>query len=163
LANRARREELGRRAEVAIKVVFPTVDALVDGGRALVDQGQRIGKARQRMPRTARSSSPSSDSMARWRNFGRRYVGKDMDKTAKGQDCPSNPEGTYMERTMTLIGREMRSTIGEDGTLTLSLEEVVIGDPAEDEVIVRVEAAPINPSDFGLLLGPADGSTLRFC
>ncbi len=57
---------------------------------------------------------------------------------------------------MTLTGREMRSTISEDGTLTLSLEQVVIGDPAEDEVIVRVEAAPINPSDLGLLLGPAD-------
>lgn len=62
---------------------------------------------------------------------------------------------------MTLTGREMRSTIGEDGTLTLSLEEVVIADPAEDEVIVRVEATPINPSDLGLLLGPADLSTLR--
>lgn len=55
----------------------------------------------------------------------------------------------------------MRSTIGADGTLTLSLEKVVIGDPAEDEVIVRVEAAPINPSDLGLLLGPADVSTLH--
>lgn len=62
---------------------------------------------------------------------------------------------------MTLIGREMRSTIGEDGILTLSLEKVVIDDPAKDEVIVRVEAAPINPSDLGLLLGPADVSTLR--
>jgi NADPH:quinone reductase-like Zn-dependent oxidoreductase len=65
-----------------------------------------------------------------------------------------------MERIMTLTGREMRSTIAEDGTLTLTLEQVVIGDPAEDEVIVRVEAAPINPSDLGLLLGPADLSTL---
>ncbi len=61
---------------------------------------------------------------------------------------------------MSLTGREMRSTIAADGTLTLSLEQVVIGDPAEDEVIVRVEAAPINPSDLGLLLGPADVSTL---
>jgi NADPH2:quinone reductase len=66
-----------------------------------------------------------------------------------------------MDRTMTLTGREMRSTLGEDGTLTLSLAEVVIGDPAKDEVIVRVEATPINPSDLGLLLGPADVSTLR--
>lgn len=62
---------------------------------------------------------------------------------------------------MTLTGREMRSTLGEDGTLTLSLEDVEIGDPGDDEVIVRVEAAPINPSDLGLLLGPADISTLR--
>ncbi len=62
---------------------------------------------------------------------------------------------------MPLTGREMRSTIGEDGTLKLTLEEVVIGDPADDEVIVRIEAAPINPSDLGLLLGPADLSSLR--
>jgi NADPH2:quinone reductase len=60
---------------------------------------------------------------------------------------------------MTLTGREMRSTIREDGTLTLSLEQVAIGDPAPDEVIVKVEAAPINPSDLGLLLGSADVST----
>lgn len=61
---------------------------------------------------------------------------------------------------MTLTGRELRSTVGEDGRLTLTLEQVAIGDPSDDEVIVRVEAAPINPSDLGLLLGPADLSTL---
>lgn len=62
---------------------------------------------------------------------------------------------------MTVTARELRSTATEDGTLRLSLEEVVLDDPAADEVIVRVEAAPINPSDLGLLLGPADVATLR--
>ncbi len=62
---------------------------------------------------------------------------------------------------MRLTGRELRSRIDADGTLSLSLEEVVVGDPAEDEIVVRVEAAPINPSDLGLLLGPADLSTLQ--
>jgi NADPH:quinone reductase len=57
-------------------------------------------------------------------------------------------------------GRELRSKIDEDGRLTLSLEEVTVGDPDEGEVIVRVEATPINPSDLGMLLGPADVSTL---
>jgi uncharacterized protein len=33
---------------------------------------------------------------------------------------------------------------------------VEVGAPAADEVVVRVEAAPINPSDLGLLTGPAD-------
>lgn len=61
---------------------------------------------------------------------------------------------------MTLTGREMRTRIDKDGTLTLSLETVEIGDPGDDEVIVQVEAAPINPSDLGLLLGPADLATL---
>lgn len=61
---------------------------------------------------------------------------------------------------MTLTGREMRTRIDKDGTLTLSLETVEIGEPGDDEVIVQVEAAPINPSDLGLLLGPADLATL---
>lgn len=62
---------------------------------------------------------------------------------------------------MAFKGREMRTTISEDGVLTLSLEEVEVGDPGDDEIVVRVEAAPINPSDLGLLLGPADVSTLK--
>ena len=62
---------------------------------------------------------------------------------------------------MTFAGRELRSLIAADGTLTLSLDEVVITDPADDEVIVRIEAAPINPSDLTLLLGPADVSTMQ--
>lgn len=62
---------------------------------------------------------------------------------------------------MTVTGRELRSTVREDGTLQLRFEHVSIADPAADEVIVRIEAAPINPSDLGLLLGPADISTLR--
>lgn len=60
-----------------------------------------------------------------------------------------------------LKGLELRSKIDADGTLTLSLEDVTIGAPAADEVVVRVEAAPINPSDLGLLLGPADIATLE--
>ncbi len=58
-----------------------------------------------------------------------------------------------------LAGREMRSKIDETGTLTVSLERVELRDPTDDEVIVRVEAAPINPTDLGLMLGPADVSS----
>jgi NADPH:quinone reductase-like Zn-dependent oxidoreductase len=54
----------------------------------------------------------------------------------------------------------MRSRIDEVGTLTVSLEKVEIPDPGDDEVVVRVEASPINPTDLGLLLGPADVSSL---
>lgn len=61
---------------------------------------------------------------------------------------------------MAMTGREMRSRIDENGTLTLSLETVTTVNPGDDEVIVRVEAAPINPSDLGLLLGPADLSSI---
>lgn len=66
-----------------------------------------------------------------------------------------------METNMAFTGRELRSKIDDDGSLVLSLDEVVIDDPADDEIIVRVEAAPINPSDLGLLLGPADMATLK--
>ena len=60
-----------------------------------------------------------------------------------------------------VTGRELRSTASEDGTLRLTLDEVSLGAPGKDEVIVRVEAAPINPSDLGLLLGPAEVASLR--
>lgn len=60
-----------------------------------------------------------------------------------------------------MTGLEMRSTVDEDGVLTLGFEDVAPGEPADDEVVVRVEAAPINPSDLGLLLGPADIATLE--
>lgn len=63
--------------------------------------------------------------------------------------------------TDSFTGLELRSTVSTGGTLTLSLEPVTLADPGPDEVIVRVEAAPINPSDLGLLLGPADLSTLK--
>lgn len=56
----------------------------------------------------------------------------------------------------TVTGRELRSTVREDGTLMLSLEPVTLDPPGAGEVIVRVEAAPINPSDLALLAGPAD-------
>jgi len=63
--------------------------------------------------------------------------------------------------TMSFTGRELRSNVAEDGTLRLTLEEVTLDPPADDEIIVRVEAAPINPSDLGLLVGPADLSSIR--
>ena len=55
---------------------------------------------------------------------------------------------------------EMRSTVLADGTLRLHLEPVRLPDPGPGQVLVRVEAAPINPSDLGLMFGPADMSTL---
>ncbi|KTT70885.1 zinc-binding dehydrogenase [Sphingomonas endophytica] len=58
-------------------------------------------------------------------------------------------------------GLELRTTVDADGWLTLDLAEVTHAAPADDELLVRVEAAPINPSDLGLLLGPADVSTLE--
>jgi NADPH:quinone reductase-like Zn-dependent oxidoreductase len=58
-----------------------------------------------------------------------------------------------------LSGLELRSKITSGGKLELSLEEAGVPEPAADEVVVRVEATPINPSDLGMLLGPADPAT----
>ena len=51
---------------------------------------------------------------------------------------------------------ELRSLVTEQGTLQLSLDDVSVPAPVASQVLVRVEAAPINPSDLGLLLAGAD-------
>ena len=56
-------------------------------------------------------------------------------------------------------GLQLRSLLKKTGELELSLVNIPTPEPAEDEVVVRVEATPINPSDLGLLIGPADMST----
>jgi NADPH:quinone reductase-like Zn-dependent oxidoreductase len=55
-------------------------------------------------------------------------------------------------------GLQLRSLIKKSGELELSLARIEIPEPGPDQVVVRVEATPINPSDLGLLLGPADMS-----
>ncbi len=61
----------------------------------------------------------------------------------------------------TTTGIELRSLVTPEGELRLSLEDITLSAPGPDEVVVRVEAAPINPSDLGLLLGPADLATMQ--
>lgn len=56
-------------------------------------------------------------------------------------------------------GLQLQSTIKSEGLLELSLADVPVAEPAPEEVVVRVEAAPINPSDLGLLFGAADMTT----
>jgi hypothetical protein len=53
------------------------------------------------------------------------------------------------------------SLIKKSGELELSLAKLPVPDPAPDEIVVRIEGTPINPSDLGLLVGPADVSTLK--
>jgi NADPH2:quinone reductase len=61
-------------------------------------------------------------------------------------------ESTYLQ---------LRSLITSGGELQLSLRQATLPEPGPDEVLIRVLASPINPSDLGLLLGPADLSTGR--
>lgn len=53
-------------------------------------------------------------------------------------------------------GLQLLSTVTADGKLTVHLAEQDLPEPTGHEVLIRVEAAPINPSDLGLLFGPAD-------
>jgi NADPH:quinone reductase len=58
-------------------------------------------------------------------------------------------------------GLQLRSQVKKDGELEVSLVQVPTAEPAPDEVVVRIEATPINPSDLGLLFGTADISTVK--
>src|SRR4029078_10913001 len=58
-------------------------------------------------------------------------------------------------------GLQLRSLIKKSGDLEISLVSVPTPEPGPDEVLVRVEASPINPSDLGLLVGAADMSTAK--
>ncbi len=57
--------------------------------------------------------------------------------------------------------RQIQSTITADGELILALAEVPEPEAGAGEIKVRMEAAPINPSDIGLLTGAADMTTVR--
>lgn len=54
---------------------------------------------------------------------------------------------------------ELRSTLTEDGSVTLGLHRSDVTAPGDDELLVRVDAAPINPSDLGMLFAMADLGT----
>ena len=58
-------------------------------------------------------------------------------------------------------GLQLRSHLFPSGELVISLVDVDTLAPAADEVVVRVEATPINPSDIGLLFGAAEISTAK--
>ena len=59
-------------------------------------------------------------------------------------------------------GLQLRSLAKDSGELELSLLSVPVPEPKADEVLIRVGATPINPSDIGLLFGAADMSKAKF-
>lgn len=59
-----------------------------------------------------------------------------------------------------ITGLQLRSLLKKSGELELSLAKVELPEPGPDQVLVKVEATPINPSDLGLLLGPADPAAM---
>ncbi|SCK60357.1 NADPH2:quinone reductase [Variovorax sp. HW608] len=56
---------------------------------------------------------------------------------------------------------QIRSLVRSSGELELSLQEDAVPQPGANEVVVRVEASPMNPSDLGLLFGAADLGTAK--
>ena len=62
---------------------------------------------------------------------------------------------------MTDTNIQLTSTISEDNKLTLALQEIDMPQPGADEVVIRIEAAPLNPSDLGVLFSAADMSTAK--
>jgi NADPH:quinone reductase-like Zn-dependent oxidoreductase len=77
--------------------------------------------------------------------------GKNVDNIVSGR--------SYVNTAQT--GLQLRSLVRKNGELELSLQRIAVPEPAADEVVVRVEGTPINPSDLALLLGPADLSTAK--
>ncbi|RIJ27467.1 zinc-binding dehydrogenase [Henriciella algicola] len=57
--------------------------------------------------------------------------------------------------------KQLRTLVTEDSKLELSLADVKMPTPGDTDIVIRVEATPINPSDLGLLVGAGNLSTLR--
>ena len=56
--------------------------------------------------------------------------------------------------------QQLHSIVHEDSTVTLALVEADLPAPGPDDVVVQMEAAPINPSDLGMMFAGADMSTV---
>ncbi|KLE35166.1 alcohol dehydrogenase catalytic domain-containing protein [Aurantiacibacter luteus] len=63
---------------------------------------------------------------------------------------------------MTHTGRQLTSTLTADGTQVLEVRERDFPAPTGNQVLVRMEAAPINPSDLALMTAAADLTTAQF-
>ena len=66
-----------------------------------------------------------------------------------------------MTGTIPAEALQLRSLVRADGELEVSLQRVPVPEPGADEVLVQIQATPINPSDLGLLFGAADLSGLK--
>ncbi|NJM51187.1 MAG: NADH oxidase [Sphingomonadales bacterium] len=57
--------------------------------------------------------------------------------------------------------KQLFTTVTEDGKLVLSVEPYAVPEPGEHDIVVAMEAVPINPSDLGLLTAPANMASVR--
>jgi NADPH:quinone reductase-like Zn-dependent oxidoreductase len=63
---------------------------------------------------------------------------------------------------MPTTGKQLFTTLAPDGKLTVEIADSQFPDPTGNQVLVKIEAAPINPSDLALLLGQADLDTAEY-
>ncbi|MBX7483731.1 zinc-binding dehydrogenase [Qipengyuania qiaonensis] len=57
---------------------------------------------------------------------------------------------------MATTGKQLFTTLEADGTLTVEIADTTFPEPTGNQVLVKMEAAPINPSDLAILTGAAD-------
>ena len=63
---------------------------------------------------------------------------------------------------MTFTGKQLTTQLDADGTLTVQLNDKTWDAPSGNQVLIRVEASPINPSDLGLLFASADTENAKY-
>lgn len=63
---------------------------------------------------------------------------------------------------MTFTGKQLTTQLDADGTLTVQLNDKTWEAPKPGQVLVKVEATPINPSDLGLLFASADTENAQY-
>ncbi|MEG3179660.1 zinc-binding dehydrogenase [Sphingomonas sp. LT1P40] len=63
-----------------------------------------------------------------------------------------------MTQSLPAEARQLISTVTQDGALELTLHPAPVPQPAGDEVLIRIEATPINPSDLAVMLSVADAN-----
>lgn len=63
---------------------------------------------------------------------------------------------------MTFTGKQLTTQLDADGTLTVQLNDKTWDEPGAGQVLIKVEATPINPSDLGLLFASADTDNAQY-
>lgn len=71
------------------------------------------------------------------------------------------PRRDSLEKEIAMKTLQMQSCVHDNATVECTLVEVAVPEPGPDEVLVAVDAAPINPSDLGLMFGAADLASVR--
>jgi NADPH2:quinone reductase len=84
-----------------------------------------------------------------------------LSNTSNERVTPTSMTRLRVRDVWTTDNREVRSLVNADGTVEVSIVAAEAPPPGPDDVVVRIEAAPINPTDLGMLFAGADVSNVR--